>query len=107
MTDPTPERPSVKLRANAAKVRDVFDSYGVTNVRVFGSVARGDDHPGSDVDFLIEVPAMFGFIEYGNLIADLEELLVSHVDVVGLNTFGPVANRAKTTAIPLGEVLDR
>lgn len=55
--------------------------HGVTDIRVFGSVARGEAGPQSDVDFLIEVgpetPAWFP----GGLIADLEDLLGRRVDV--------------------------
>jgi uncharacterized protein len=56
--------------------------HGVTSVRVFGSVARGEAGPESDVDFLIEagddVPPWFP----GGFVADLEELLGRRVDVV-------------------------
>jgi len=56
--------------------------HGVSSIRVFGSVARGDAGPQSDVDFLIEIggdtPPWFP----GGLIADLEELLGRRVDVV-------------------------
>jgi len=55
--------------------------HGVNNIRVFGSVARGDAGPQSDVDFLIEIggdtPPWFP----GGLIADLEDLLGRRVDV--------------------------
>lgn len=55
--------------------------HGVTSIRVFGSVARGEAGPESDVDFLIEAgpdtPPWFP----GGLIADLQELLGRRVDV--------------------------
>jgi predicted nucleotidyltransferase len=56
--------------------------HGVSRIRVFGSVARGEAGPDSDVDFLIEIggetPPWFP----GGLIADLEDLMGRHVDVV-------------------------
>jgi predicted nucleotidyltransferase len=56
--------------------------HGVGDIRVFGSVARGEAGPQSDVDFLIEIigdtPPWFP----GGLIADLEDLLGRRVDVV-------------------------
>jgi len=56
--------------------------HGVGKIRVFGSVARGEAGPQSDVDFLIEIsgdtPPWFP----GGLIADLEDLLGPRVDVV-------------------------
>lgn len=60
----------------------IAQKHGVTSIRVFGSVARGEAGPDSDVDFLIEagtqVPPWFP----GGLVADLEDLLSRHVDVV-------------------------
>ncbi|TSA12519.1 MAG: DNA polymerase subunit beta [Deltaproteobacteria bacterium] len=56
--------------------------HGVHNLRLFGSVARGEAGPGSDVDFLIEAgPERTPWFP-GGLIADLEELLGCRVDVV-------------------------
>ncbi|HUP58808.1 MAG TPA: nucleotidyltransferase family protein [Thermoanaerobaculia bacterium] len=63
--------------------------HGVTSIRVFGSVARGDAGPESDVDFLIEagekVPPWFP----GGLIWDLQELLGRRVDVATPNALRP------------------
>ena len=56
--------------------------HGVSNVRVFGSVARREARPDSDVDLLVEVgPDRTPFFP-GGLIADLEELLGKKVQVV-------------------------
>lgn len=54
---------------------------GVTNVRVFGSVARGEATPDSDIDFLVDglENAPWGG---GRLLLDLETLLGRHVDLV-------------------------
>jgi len=63
----------------------IAKKHGVTSIRVFGSVARGDAGPQSDVDFLIEfggeTPPWFP----GGLIADLEDLLGRRVDVVSVS----------------------
>jgi len=64
--------------------------HGVTSIRVFGSVARGEAGPESDVDFLIETGENTTPWFPGGLVADLEELLGRHVDVVerdGLNRY--------------------
>lgn len=103
----TTARPSVKLRANAAKVRDVFDTYGVSNVRVFGSVARGDDHPGSDVDFLIEIPETLHLLNFGVFREELERAIGAPVDVMGDLTTGKPADRARESALSLEQVLSR
>lgn len=56
--------------------------HGARNVRIFGSVARGEARPDSDVDLLVEVgPDRTPFFP-GGLIADLEELLGKKVQVV-------------------------
>ena len=56
--------------------------HGVVSIRLFGSVARGDDGPESDVDFLVEVgPNTSSWFPAG-LIVDLEDLLGRRVQVV-------------------------
>ena len=56
--------------------------HGVTNIRVFGSVARGDAREDSDVDFLVEVGPKHSAFFPGGLVADLETILERRVDVV-------------------------
>jgi len=56
--------------------------HGVTSIRVFGSVARGEAGPESDVDFLIEAGENTTPWFPGGLVADLEELLGREVDIV-------------------------
>jgi uncharacterized protein len=55
--------------------------HGVTSIRVFGSVARGDAGPESDVDFLVEIGDWVSPWFPVRLIRDLEELLGRRVDV--------------------------
>jgi predicted nucleotidyltransferase len=56
--------------------------HGVTNVRVFGSTARGDAGPESDVDLLVEVGAEPSPWFPGGPVADLEELLGRRVQII-------------------------
>ena len=56
--------------------------HGVTNIRVFGSVARGDAREDSDVDFLVEVGPRHSAFFPGGLVADLETILERRVAVV-------------------------
>lgn len=56
--------------------------HGVDRIRVFGSVARGDAQPDSDVDFLVTVSGPTSPWFPGGLVADLEDLLGRRVQVV-------------------------
>ncbi|MDR1671761.1 MAG: nucleotidyltransferase family protein [Alistipes sp.] len=57
------------------------DEYGIARMALFGSVARGDEKPDSDVDLLVEFsrPVGIEFIDLGNL---LEKILGRRVDIV-------------------------
>jgi predicted nucleotidyltransferase len=59
--------------------------HGAENVRVFGSVARGDDTPGSDLDLLVTLGEKRTPFFPGGLKADLEDLLGCEVDIVTEN----------------------
>ena len=56
--------------------------HGVTSIKVFGSVARGDARDDSDVDFLVEVGPQHSAFFPGGLVADLQDILGRRVDVV-------------------------
>jgi uncharacterized protein len=57
------------------EIERVAAGHGARTVRVFGSVARGDAGPGSDVDILVEMGDRQSLLEQAALIRDLEELL--------------------------------
>ena len=72
------------------KIRPVLIKYGVKKASVFGSVARGDDHPGSDVDLLVTVEKLpFGIWGFVGLKQDLEQALGKRVDVVSQDALNP------------------
>ncbi len=56
--------------------------HGVTDIRVFGSVARGEDGPDSGLDLLVHPPEGAGMFALGRFREDLEQLLRVPVDVV-------------------------
>lgn len=64
--------------------------YGARDVRVFGSVARGEDTETSDVDFLVRMPDA-GMLAVSTLANELEELLAGPVDVVAEHFVRPEA----------------
>ena len=70
------------LEDRREQILQLATEHGARNVRVFGSVARGDAGPESDVDFLVDVaPAHSSWFPAG-LLLDLEDLLGRHVHVV-------------------------
>ena len=56
--------------------------HGARNVRVFGSAARGEVGPDSDVDFLVDLDADRSLLDLGALLMDLQDLLGRKVDLV-------------------------
>ena len=64
-------------------------AHGVRNLRVFGSVARGQDRPDSDVDLLVDVPPGLGLFGLGRVQADLEAILGTQVDLVPAQDLKP------------------
>lgn len=61
---------------------DALSRHGVSNVRVFGSVARGDDRPDSDVDLLVDFPPRTSLFTILRMQEELEEILGANVDLV-------------------------
>ena len=90
------------LKEKREEILRTASKHGARNVRVFGSVARGEARPDSDVDLLVEVgPDRTPFFP-GGLIADLEELLGKKVQVVtqeGLHWY--IRDRVLEEAVPL------
>lgn len=76
--------------------------HGATNLRVFGSVARGDDDVASDIDLLVDLAPRTGLLGLGRLKRDFETLLGASVDVVSADDLNPaIAADALAEAIPL------
>jgi hypothetical protein len=75
-------RPSEVLASQRDEVLAVLDEHGVTNVKVFGSIARGEDDENSDVDLLVEMPDGIGLFRRTEIELDLEDLLDRRVDLV-------------------------
>lgn len=76
--------------------------YGARNVRIFGSVARGDVSPSSDIDFLVDLDSNRTLMDLGGLLMDLQELLQVRVDVATEGMLRPkVRKRALADAVPL------
>jgi predicted nucleotidyltransferase len=75
-------RPSRLLEQRRDEVADVFARYPVMKAWIFGSVARGDDHPDSDLDLLIELEPDASVVDILGLDEDVSAVLGCPVDVV-------------------------
>jgi uncharacterized protein len=71
-----------RVRSNRAAMTEIAARHGVTNLRVFGSVARGTEGPDSDVDVLVDLPADAGLFTLMRLQAELSGLLGAPVEVI-------------------------
>jgi hypothetical protein len=90
-----------RVRAQAAAIREIVERHGASNPRVFGSVARGEEREGSDVDFLVD-NVRLSLFELVDLTDDLTELLGVSVDVVVDEEVPPRARpRIEREAVPL------
>jgi predicted nucleotidyltransferase len=63
--------------------------HGMRNVRVFGSVARGDDHENSDVDFLVDVEPGRTLLDVIAFEQDVQQLLGKNVAVLTVGGLSP------------------
>ncbi len=70
------------LKQKRGEILRIAEKHGARNVRVFGSVARGEAGPQSDLDLLVDVEPVHSPWFPGGLVADLEDLLGCNVDVV-------------------------
>jgi hypothetical protein len=70
------------LQHNRQAILEIAQRHGAHDVRLFGSVARGESTQSSDVDILVRFDPDRSLFDHGGLIADLEELLGVKVDVV-------------------------
>jgi len=70
------------LEAKRDDILLAADRHGASNVRVFGSVVRGEAGPASDVDFLVKMDQGRSLIDLSALVVDLRDLLGRKVDVV-------------------------
>lgn len=83
-------RPSEALAAHRERIRAIAAARGASNVRVFGSVVRGVDRDGSDLDLLVDVAPDVSLFAYVGLQLDLEEALGVKVDVCTPEELHPV-----------------
>ena len=90
------------IRAKREDIQRIAAKHGARNVRVFGSVSRGEARPDSDVDFLIDTEANTSSWFPAGLVLDLEDLLGRHVEVVTQQGLNPlIRDRVLREAVPI------
>jgi hypothetical protein len=90
------------LNAKRDEILHLCAKYGARNVRVFGSVARGEADEQSDIDFLVELEPGRTLFDLGGLQYELEQLLRCRVDVVTERGLKPrIRERALREAVSL------
>jgi predicted nucleotidyltransferase len=85
-----PRSPREQLAHHRAVIERLAQASRLGRVQVFGSVARGDDGPDSDIDLLVDPEPGASYFEFAQFALDAEELLGRHVDVVSRRALDPV-----------------
>jgi len=94
--------PLEAIRARQSEIRSIAEKHGAGNLRVFGSVARGDARPDSDVDLLIDIVGKTTPWFPGGLLVDLENTLGRRVDIVIARSLSPLIREdVLRDAVPL------
>lgn len=91
-----------KLQRHRRAVLDTAERRGARNLRVFGSAARGDDGPMSDIDLLVDLDDGVGLVGLGELQRELTEILGVNVDVVPASMLKPrIRDQVLAEAVPV------
>jgi len=94
--------PSELLSAKQESILHLAALHGARNIRVFGSVARGDATETSDVDFLVDMEEGRSLLDLVGLWQDLQDLLGRKVDVVSDGGISPyLRTKILAEAVPL------
>jgi len=70
------------LKTKRKEILRIAAKYGVSNVRVFGSIARAEANPNSDIDLLVDLEAGQSLFDLGGFLMEVQEILGVKVDVV-------------------------
>ena len=99
----TPRKPLNQLvKEKREEILSIAAKHGAQSIRIFGSVAKGEDTPESDVDFLVSMESGRSLFDMANMLVELQDLLNCNVDIVepeGLHWF--VKDQILKEAIPL------
>jgi predicted nucleotidyltransferase len=90
-----------QLRAQAEEIRLIGARHKAIAIAVFGSVARGDNGPDSDVDLLVDFGPGASLIDEFHLQEELEKFLQTQVDVVSRGGLKPRDSHIRAEALAL------
>jgi len=91
-----------RLRLKRQEILSIAARHGAHNLRVFGSVARGEANPDSDVDILVEMEPGRSLLDHVALIQDLEDILGCKVDMVNEKALHwTIRDRVHQEVVPL------
>lgn len=89
-------------RTKREEIIRVATKHGASNIRICGSLARGDNSAASDIDILVDLDPDRSLFDLGGLLTELEILLQARVDVATEGMLRPkVRARALQDAVPL------
>ena len=88
-------------REKRAEIVRLGELYGARQIRVFGSVARGDNTPASDVDLLVEMDQGRTLFDLAGFVADVQDLLGVRVDVVTVGGLRYLRDQILAEAVPI------
>jgi predicted nucleotidyltransferase len=90
------------VKEKREEILRIAAQHGAYNVRIFGSVARGEAGPESDVDFLVEMESGRSLLDLAGLLVDLQDLLGCKVDVATKDALHwYIRDRILKEAVPL------
>ena len=76
------DKPLKIVRQKKKDILEVARAHGIVNIRIFGSVVRGEDSPRSDIDLLVDLEEGRSLLDLGGASIKLQELLGRKVDIV-------------------------
>jgi len=90
------------LGSRRAEILGITSRYGIRNVRIFGSFARGEGRLDSDIDLLVDIDSGRSLLDIIAAKQDLEDLLGRTVDVITVRSLSPyIRDSVSNDSVPL------
>ena len=87
---------------NRKQILSISKKHGVSSLKIFGSMSRGDAGEKSDADFLVEMEAGYDLFDLGSCLVELQDLLNCKVDLVTRDALHPrIRDKVLKEARPL------